>query len=330
MIINTISLGNIGATTDETLEFVKKKSKRQNKFGKYDDIQFIYNELSSQYIKLPRKLTDQICAESDPAFGYSTEDGITAVVHQYELFSISGNGANLKLDLNLKSFSPYVRVTKDSTTQHRYVILTINTEKVKLIQYDRSLPIMGTFKYPKKNLLGCIIDWTSSEPINIWTKDDQKKSFKKWTFTIGEFSETSEEAEAYEPVNVETTTEFEKEEFKSLNVMWRKKQTTRTFLYNYDVKPNTMLTYREDAEVNPYSKHGACLFSIHQKKIFDNTNDFTKSIASQVKGALGYVPKAVLLASDVTDLTYDDMLKLHFNYVLREEEDGSISTMKSN
>lgn len=329
MIINTITLGVNEPVTSQTLEFSKKKSKRQNKFGKYDDVQFIYNKLSNQYIKLPRKLTDQVCIDADESYGYSTEDGIIAGVHQYELFSISGNGANLKLDLNLKSFSPYLRVTKDST-QHRYVILTLNTEEVKLIQYDHSLPIMGTFKYPKENLLGCIIDWTSSEPINIWTKDNQKKSFKKWTFTIAPASETSEEAVAYDQVDVEATTEFEKEEFKSLNVMWRKKQTTRTFLYNYDIKPNTMLTYREDAEVNPYSKHGACLFSIHQKKIFDNTNDFTKSIASQVKGALGYVPRAILLASDVTDLTYDDMLKLHFNYVLREEEDGSISTMKSN
>lgn len=297
---------------------IEKESKRQTKDGKNPVIRFLYNELNGQRIKVPPRFQITNMEEVSDVVEYDNEyfTSIRKLKFDFKA-NTKGNNRKGKSDisvlLNFNTLSPFLSLSNKDAS---YLYLTIDTNSLSLIQYSKS-NIIATFKNPKANILGCLIELTDEVPLTFYTRDNSKRGF----FKVHCFS--LDEGELVYTVS----SDLVPEELRSMRALWNRKKKTRTFLYNFNVMPATHLTHTETEE-RPNS------IVCKAREDCESDDEFVKEVEESLRAAIGYVPKAVVLDKDFIDMTYEDMIKLRFTYVFgtRENEDGSTYTvtLKSN
>ena len=308
-------LDKIESTTCFSL--IEKESKRQTKDGKNPLIRFLYNELNGQRIKVPPRFQITNMEEVPDVVEYDDEHFTSIRKLKFDFKSnTKGNNRKGKSDisvlLNFSTLSPFLSLSNKDAS---YLYITIDTSSLSLIQYSKS-NIIATFKNPKANILGCLIELTDEVPVTFYTRDNSKRGFKVHCFSL-------DEGELVYTVS----SDLVPEELRSMRALWNRKKKTRTFLYNFNVMPAAHLTHTETEE-RPNS------IVCKAREDCESDDEFIKEVEESLRAAIGYVPKAVVLDKDFTDMTYEDMIKLRFTYVFgtKENEDGSTYTvtLKSN
>lgn len=304
---------------------IEKESKR--KVGNNADVvkttKFIQVAVNNQMIKVPPKfescsLTSATVKEEISA-EQNTLAAISRVVWEYELNSSENKKRNGKSDigimLNFNTLSPFMALTSKDA---HYVYITIDTEAFSLVSYSEG-NIISTFRNPKGGMLGCLVEVKKEIPFVFYTKDNDKKGFKAHVISVKNDDDNF--------IRYTFTEDLEAEELKEVRNCWNKKKKTRTFRYNYNVMPRTHLTH-EQTEERPNS------IVCKKREDCESDEEFVKEIESSLRSAVGYIPKAVVLDADFTDMTYEEMIKLRFTYVFGTvmNEDGSTytKTLKSN
>lgn len=305
-------------------DIVDIETKRKNqKTGKAIVTRFLKERGSSQMIKIPNSisLSQQDCYYNGTEI-VDDDSNVPIITNSVKFKSTIQDGTNesdadLILLLNGHTLSPYLakkgKLLKEK--EYHYVYIVIDTTSCKLIKCEDGGKIISTFRQPQKNLLGCLLELSSDDnEVCLYLKEDEGKFvFKKVSISIDDQTKN---------LVVAKTSRLSKEELHEVRVLWGKKQKTRTFQYTYHVLPTTKITYNKSDSTED-------AIEIKTREEAGNDQAYIKEIEKSLINAVGFIPKSILLEGDVTDLSYDDMISLHFNYVLAVK-DGGIVTLKSN
>lgn len=295
-------------------------SKRENKDGRPLTTNFFLNGISNQHIKVPKRIAESTAFEETKQKVVEWVDG-NPDCHVYmtmtDIYPLQP-GPCLDIFLNNMTLAPYVGKNKELKVDSdaKYCILTLDTESVHMVSYETDFSIIGTFRNPAKSIVGCIIKLEKDKSFKMYTHDEFNK-FKIKCVTI----ELADESVG--GITFDITSEIPSETVKNLSIQWKKKQKSRTFFYNdYDNLPRAMLSYKSLVGLNI-----ECIQIPTREEAGSNSN-YIKSIEKGLRNAFGYIPKAILLDEDV-DLEYTEMLRLHFNYVIKKAGNGRYNTLKS-
>lgn len=300
------------------LKTVRIKSKRENKNGESMDTVFLLNSVSNQHFKVPKRILENLeikddCRYYSPWLNDTTNE--CGVFMKNTILNSKIENENLDILLNNMTLTPYIGKNIHIKKEPSYCILTLDTDCVQMISYEKESSIIGTFRQPSNSIVGCIIRLDSETPFRFYVHDKCKQyNIKCVTIELDEDNS----------IKLEVDRNIPKDKVKELSIQYKKKGKTRTFFYN------------------DFEKHLPKITLTHDKKVISNTDfvkiptreeagsnsGYIKTIEKQLIRAVGYLPKAIILDTDV-EIEYNEMLRLHFNYVIKKCDDGKYVTLKS-